>query len=128
GHHGDDPNDGDPPPTDSTFVDFFEPVDFRLPGDTLNCQQEYEEDKTGAIRDYCAAHGLLGRPSSYSDRIDAAVERMRAIGGICATFAATIDSLLARDAIHLSGHFEYSGRSTRSWGGMGAMSVLGRYV
>jgi hypothetical protein len=121
GHQGDDP----PPVVDSAGVDFFEPEYVTLPGDSLDCHLNYNN---AAVTDYCAARGLIGRPASYRSRIEAANERMRAIGGICATFAATVDSLLARDAIHLSNHFVYSGWSTGGWGGTGGMSILESYV
>jgi len=93
-------------------------------GDTINCGLTQVNE---AAAQYCVSSRLSRKDALYMSRLQLANERMRARGGLCATKAAIVDSLIARDAIRTSNTPRYSGWAPIGFRGMGGVLLHERY-
>jgi len=95
------------PPVDSLhhFIASFELPEAASAEDTLpNCTLAQPHP---GRRDWCSAR--IPAAGAELDRINAAIQRMRAIGGECAVMAAALDGAVAAGWVRVSSQITYSG-------------------
>lgn len=106
-------------PPNEDVLDFVEWPSLVPAADTINCTL-YQVNE--GARHYCEESTPITQlDPSYMQKLTAANERMRSLGGLCATKASIVDSIIARTAIRSSVNGEDTGWAPLGFRGMGVI-------